>query len=338
MTRHKPFVLSALFLATFCAALAWSTDAAAQGRAAPRSSGRTTGVAVPRSAGPYPSRPYYGGARYYRPYYRPYYYRPYYSSFYSPFYYPGYYGGFYGSFGWGFGIGYGFGYPYAYGYPYYGLGYGYGYGQYPYPYYGPIVYDYSGSARLQVTPRNTQVYIDGYFVGVVDSFDGNLQRLHVEAGEHELQLYLEGHRTFTQKVLFPRGGTLRITHVMQPLGPGESAGPPPKPDESMRATPSNTVSAGRQGPPPRASQQSEFGSLLLRVRPADADILVDGELWTAPEGEDQFVIELTEGPHRIEVRKDGFQTYATTVRVRRGEAIRLNVSLTSGSGILSVAR
>ncbi len=49
-------------------------------------------------------------------------------------------------------------------------------------------------------------------------------------------------------------------------------------------------------------------------------------------------IELTEGPHRIEVRKDGFQTYATTVRVRRGEAIRLNVSLTSGSGILSVAR
>ncbi len=255
----------------------------------------------------------------------------------APSIYPGYYGGFYGSFGWGFGIGYGFGYPYAYGYPYYGLGYGYGYGQYPYPYYGPIVYDYSGSARLQVTPRNTQVYIDGYFVGVVDSFDGNLQRLHVEAGEHELQLYLEGHRTFTQKVLFPRGGTLRITHVMQPLGPGESAVPPPKPDESMRATPSNTVS-GRQGPPPRASQQSEFGSLLLRVRPADADILVDGELWTAPEGEDQFVIELTEGPHRIEVRKDGFQTYATTVRVRRGEAVRLNVSLTSGSGILSVAR
>ena len=337
MTRHKPFVLSALFLATFCTALAWPTDAAAQGRAAPRSSGRTTGVAVPRSARQYPSRPYYGGARYYRPYYRPYYYRPYYSSFYSPFYYPGFYGGFYGSFGWGFGIGYGFGYPYAYGYPYYGLGYGYGYGQYPYPYYGPIVYDYSGSARLQVTPRNAQVYIDGYFVGVVDSFDGNLQRLHVEAGEHELQLYLEGHRTFTQKVLFPRGGTLRITHVMQPLGPGESAGPPPKPDESMRATPSNTVS-GRQGPPPRASRQSEFGSLLVRVRPADADILVDGELWTAPEGEDQFVIELTEGPHRIEVRKDGFQTYATTVRVRRGEAVRLNVSLTSGSGILSVAR
>jgi hypothetical protein len=232
----------------------------------------------------------------------------------------------------GFGIGYG--YPYGYGY---GLSYGYGYGQYPYPpYYYGAYYDYTGSARLQVTPRNTQVYIDGYFVGVVDNFDGNLQRLNVEVGEHELQLYLEGYRTFTQKVLFPRGGTLRVTHAMQPLGPGEEPGLPPKPDESQRArsyrapaqAPGGT-GAERPAPMPRG-EQSEFGSLLLRVRPSDADILVDGEAWRAPEGQDQFVIELAEGAHRIEVRKNGFQTYATTVRVRRGETVRLNVSLTSG--------
>ncbi len=164
----------------------------------------------------------------------------------------------------------------------------------------------------------------------MDSFDGNLQRLHVEAGEHELQLYLEGHRTFTQKVLFPRGGTLRVTHTMQPLGPGESSGPPPKPDESLRARTAEGTAVERQGPPPRGARPSEFGSLLLRVRPADADVIVDGELWTAPPGEDQFVIELSDGPHRIEVRKDGFQVYATTVRVRRGETVRLNVSLTAG--------
>ena len=112
--------------------------------------------------------------------------------------YPGFYAGFYNPYFWG---SYGFGFGYGYGSPY-----GYGYGQYPYPpYYYGAYYDNTGSARLQVTPRNTQVYIDGYFVGVVDNFDGNLQRLHVEAGEHELQLYLEGHRPFTQKVLFGRG-------------------------------------------------------------------------------------------------------------------------------------
>jgi hypothetical protein len=232
---------------------------------------------------------------------RPYYYSPFYSPFYG-----GFYSGFYNPFFWG-----------PYGHPY------------PYPYYGRFAYDDTGSARLQVTPRNTQVYVDGYFVGIVDDFDGNFQRLNVEAGEHELQLYLEGYRTFTQKVLLVRGRTLKISHVMQPLGPGETAQPIPKPDESQRARPYQ-ASSPRQGPPPRRGEQSQFGSLLLRVRPVDAEVLVDGQAWDAPKGEDQLVIELAEGPHTVEVRKEGFQTYSTTVRVRRGETARLNVSLTAG--------
>jgi hypothetical protein len=241
-----------------------------------------------------------------RPYYRPYYY-PYYSRFYAP-YYSGFYGSYYSPFFWG---------PYA---------------QYPYPpyYYGRWAYDYTGSARLQVTPKNTQVYVDGYFVGVADEFDGSLQRLNVEAGEHELQFYLDGHQPYSIKVLLARGRTLKIAHVMQPLGPGETAPPPPKPTGVERPEPYAGTSQ-RQGPPPaRGAQPSQFGSLLLRVRPSDASILVDGEEWTAPAGEDQFVIELTDGPHRIEVRKSGFQTYSTTVRVRRGDTVRLNVSLTAG--------
>jgi hypothetical protein len=276
---------------------------------------------VPRSSRPYPSHPIYGGG-YYRPYYR-----PYYSSFYYPYYYPYYYGGFYSPFYFSFG--------YGWGYPYYG---GYGYGYPPY-YYGPVVYDNTGSARLQVTPRNTQVYVDGYFAGIVDEFDGYMQRLNVEIGEHELQLYLDGHRPFTQKVLFTRGGTVKLLHTMQPLGPGDAPTSPPKPVEPPRSTRQYRSPHGqgegpmpydRQAPAPRGGQPSDFGSLLLRVRPGDADILVDGETWNAPEGQDQFVIELAEGPHRIEVRKNGFQTYSTTVRVRRGETVRLNVSLTSG--------
>jgi hypothetical protein len=323
LTRHTRFattffVVTAVSIAT----LSPSSVSAGQGRAVRRSSGQSTGTAVPRSSRPYPSHPIYGGG-YYRPYYRPYYY----SSFYYPYYYPYYYGGFYSPFYFSFG--------YRWGYPYYG---GYGYGYPPY-YYGPVVYDNTGSARLQVTPRNTQVYVDGYFAGIVDEFDGYMQRLNVEIGEHELQLYLDGHRPFTQKVLFTRGGTVKLVHTMQPLGPGDALPAPPKPVEPPRTTRQyrsphgqgeGPVPYDRQAPPPRVGQPSDFGSLLLRVRPGDADILVDGETWNAPEGQDQFVIELTEGPHRIEVRKNGFQTYSTTVRVRRGETVRLNVSLTSG--------
>lgn len=325
MTRHIRFVILAAVVAAVLSPTALSADQ--RSRSNPRSSGRQGSATTPRPSGspravprpPYSYRPYYNSRYYYPRYYNRGYYG--YRGFYG---YPGFYGysGFYP----------GIYNPYFWGG--YGLGYGYGYGQYPYPpYYYRGYYDYTGSARLQVTPRNAQVYIDGYFVGVVDNFDGNLQRLNVEAGEHELQLYLEGYRTFTQKVLFPRGGTLKVTHTMQPLGPGESAGLPPKPDESLRAQPARGAQqrVERPGPPPSEGRPSEFGSLLLRVRPSDAEILVDGEAWNAPEGQDQFVIELVEGAHRIEVRKDGFQTYTASVRVRRGETVRLNVSLMTGS-------
>jgi PEGA domain-containing protein len=249
--------------------------------------------AVPRP----PGRP----VAYARPYHYPYY--PYYPYYYSP-YYAGYYFGFYSPFFWG---------PYP---------------PYPYPYYGYWPYDNTGSARLQITPRAARVYVDGHFAGLVDDFDGTFQRLNVEAGEHEVQIHLDGYRPFTVKVLFLRGKTLKISHALEALAPGEAAPPPPQPADVERPAPSRGTSQRVEAPPP-GDRAAQFGSLLLRVRPADATVVVDGEEWNAPAGEDQLVIELSEGPHRVEIRKAGFQTYATLVRVRRGETLRLNVSLTS---------
>ena len=75
-------------------------------------------------------------------------------------------GGFYGFYG-GF-------------YPYY-LGFGQ---SYPYPYaYPPGVYpnDPAVSVRLQVTPREASVFVDGYAAGIVDDYDGVFQRLQARA-------------------------------------------------------------------------------------------------------------------------------------------------------------
>src|SRR5687768_206185 len=56
---------------------------------------------------------------------------------------------------------------------------GYFWQGYPYPYPYPYGYrwDDRSELRIQATPRETQVYVDGYFVGVVDDFDGFAQRL-----------------------------------------------------------------------------------------------------------------------------------------------------------------
>jgi uncharacterized membrane protein len=81
--------------------------------------------------------------------------------------------------------------------------------------------------------------------------------------------------------------------------------------------------------PDRDIRADEFGTLSVRVQPADAEIAIDGERWEAPGGE-RMVVQLSAGTHRLEVRKNGYRTYTSTVSVRAGETTTLNISLPSG--------
>lgn len=69
--------------------------------------------------------------------------------------------------------------------------YGYQYPWHPYGYgYGP-----EASVRLEVSPKEAEVYIDGYYAGVVDDFDGIFQRMHLESGPHRIEVRAPGYET-----------------------------------------------------------------------------------------------------------------------------------------------
>jgi len=72
---------------------------------------------------------------------------------------------------------------------------------------------------------------------------------------------------------------------------------------------------------------SALGTLAVRVQPADADLIVDGEPWRGPEGPDRLLVQLPDGRHTVEIRKTGYRTYITEVDVHAGETTPLNVSL-----------
>ena len=225
-----------------------------------------------------------------------------------------------------YGPGFGFYNPYFYGPSAYGP-----WGPYPYG----VRYEARGSIRLQVKPEETEVYVDGYYAGVVDSYDGFFQRLHLPAGEHEIELYLEGHRSIQEQLYLPVGSTYRIRHEMEPLGPGETAQPPPAPPappevEAARPPPRPRVADRRAAPQPRAPV-SGFGTLAVRVQPGDAVILVDGEEWRSPDAA-RLELELGAGRHHIEVRREGYEGYATDVEVRPGERTVVNISLPRDEG------
>jgi hypothetical protein len=236
--------------------------------------------------------------------------RFYYPAFYPSFYYPGF----------GFGFTYS---PFWYPWSYYG----------PYP-YAPYWFDDSSDLRIQVTPREAEVYVDGRFAGHVDDYDGVFQRLRVEPGGHEITLYHERYRPVTEKLyLSPRAG-YKIQRAMEPLGPGEPAPPrpapsaeAPEPERRMRPGPGPYAPAPGRGQSQRETRAEGFGTLAIRVQPADAEVFVDGERWRSPDSTNRLVLELSDGAHRVEIRKDGHQPDVSTVRVRAGETATLNVSL-----------
>jgi hypothetical protein len=203
---------------------------------------------------------------------------------------------------------------------------------YPYAWYPPYGYGYAedtASVRVQVSPRETEVFVDGYYAGTVDEFDGVFQRLRLESGPHEVTLYLAGHRTMRQSIFLQDGGTFRIRHTMEPLAPGETGEPrpaaPPRPVPERRGPTADNPRQPRPDDVVRGDRT--FGAIAIRVQPADAEVLIDGEPWEGPQDNEALVVQLAPGTHRIEVRKAGYRSYAADLTVTAAETTPVNISL-----------
>ena len=93
--------------------------------------------------------------------------------------------------------------PYVYR-PHIGLGVLYGtsglypYGYTPRAYYDPLPGRPYGGLRITDAPREAQVFADGYYVGIVNDFDGIFQHLNLEAGPHSIEIRLPGYNDAIQ--------------------------------------------------------------------------------------------------------------------------------------------
>jgi PEGA domain len=93
----------------------------------------------------------------------------------------------------------------------------YPYGAYPY-----VVGHTSGRVRVEGVPKETEVYVDGYFAGTAGT-------IPTTPGGHAIALYLPGYRTITQHVYVRPGSTFKMKDTMEPLGPGEVSERPSAP-------------------------------------------------------------------------------------------------------------
>ncbi len=244
---------------------------------------------------------------------------------------------------------------YGYGYGYYDYGFGYGdyYGYYPYASYRSYRYRSGNVAQLRtlVEPSKARVYVDGYYAGIVDDFDGIFQRLNVSPGRHDITFKLEGYQSHTFAIYANRDQTLKLRWDMQ-KGSGETRdsvgeeyGPRSERDADRDRSPESDRDArdsrddadryysdhAREVDSERAELRSpapspngDRGELVLEVEPPDASVYVDGEFYG--KASEVARLELPAGRHRVEVVRPGYRTEETEVHID-GRSQRITVKL-----------
>jgi hypothetical protein len=91
---------------------------------------------------------------------------------------------------------------------YYGTGGSYPYGYTPRGYYEPIVGRAYGGLRITGASEIAQVFADGYYVGIVNDFDGVFQHLNLEAGPHQIEIREPGLEPIAFDVIVQPGRTI----------------------------------------------------------------------------------------------------------------------------------
>ena len=104
----------------------------------------------------------------------------------------------------------------------------------PYPWWPLNAYSFAyypldddrALVRVLVTPKEATVYVDGFYAGIVDDFDGFLRPLPLPPGAHDIVLYVEGYRTVHKRAYLAPGSTVELHETMECLPAGESSDPP----------------------------------------------------------------------------------------------------------------
>jgi len=274
----------------------------------------------------------------------------------------GFHGGFRGGFGyyypsfWGsLFIGYPFPYWYYgpwgyYGYGYYGDGYGDGYHN----------RQEQGALDLDLSPADTQVYLNGQYVGVVDDFDGWPQYLWLDPGTYDIVFYREGYKTLARQVTIYRGLVIdwddKLEHGPSirpedlPSASHERRDARVEQDREMREKAERSEHMPPPPPPPPGASnnwrdrvrgdrerhnnsdyrdESRAGRLHLSINPPDASVYLDGRFLGT--GDDVARMSsgllIDAGQHKLSVVRPGRHAEERQFEIKAGEPLDLRIDL-----------
>lgn len=235
-----------------------------------------------------------------------------------------------------------------YGYPYY-------WGRAWPPYYGYTTSYGSaasgmGALDCDINPEDTQIYVDGKYVGICDDYDGFPEYLWLEKGTYDIVFFRPGFQTIARQYTVYPG---LVTDVEDRMTPGEAVKPDDLASKSTERRDAR-VEADREreweaqqqeqemSEPPRRYSRSPGstppgaydarrapGRLRLQVMPLDASIYLDGRfIGTGDEiSRLHSGLIVDPGEHRLEVVRPDYDAETQSFDVDPGEEVTLRVEL-----------
>jgi hypothetical protein len=193
----------------------------------------------------------------------------------------------------------------------------------PYPYgYPPRAWRVDGdwetaNVRIDVSPKDAQVYVDRFYAGVVDDFDWIFQRLTLRAGPHLIEIRKTGYTSLAIEVNLQPGQTITYRRTMQPSAAGGEA------PATAPAAPGFDEGAA----PPSVDALS--GDVRFDVTPSDAAVYTDGYyagIVSDFSGRAQHLV-LAPGPHHITLRADGYEPVEFDVNIQQRQTVDYRTTL-----------
>jgi len=228
-----------------------------------------------------------------------------------------------------------------------GFGFGFGvpiyqgYGGFYYPgYYPEDIYYHApprpiyGFVDTDIHPEEAEVYLDGKLIGIADDFDGFPGYLAVKPGRHTLRFRQQGFRSLSFNLRLRAGELVDLDRKLPKLGEGESDDLPPPPSRRRDAEDDRLSRPGRQKgsseeEPEVLRLEQDFGVLRLKVSPAEAKVMIDGDFFGTGAEISRLHrgIPLRPGEHRIDVTLAGYRKQAIETKIEEDEENSVQIAL-----------
>ncbi len=168
-----------------------------------------------------------------------------------------------------------------------------------------------GAIDCDVSPERAEIYIDGKYVGIADSFDGWPRYLFIEKGTYEIVFKLEGYEDLVKVVEVIPNKILRIKEKMVRIPPSQYK---EKKEEKIE----------KEG-----EMKRKFGKISLKVEPEEASCYLDGNFWISGKEASRLhsPLQILEGKHIINVVYPGYEEYEKEIEIKEGEYLEIIIVL-----------